>query len=268
MAFMNPRTLSRQSGIPLYYQLKEILRNQILSNVYKEGDLLPPENELRAIYEVSRQVARRALAELALEGLVISRKGVGSFVNRQRITKQVDILAGFTRNLKAISPSARIIVLRKEIVKAPKKAQSALKLGSEEDVVLIERAGFLDQEPFAVLNAYYRLDVGKFLLDINLLNQSIYNLLEEYRKVKPYRAEKILSVVPANFKLAASFDVREAFPLICHFGTTYGEDDLPFEYSEIYYRSDRVSFAVPSFRRPESGDGMVVVREQNIDETR
>lgn len=257
-------SLSRQSGIPLYYQLKEILRRQIFSNVYKEGDLLPPENELRVMYGVSRQVARRALAELALEGLVVSRKGVGSFVNRHRITKQVDILAGFTRNLTAISSSATITVVRREIIKAPKKVQEALDLILGGEVVLIERLGSLDKEPFAVLTAFYPVHVGNCLLAIDLQNQSIYNLLEEIKFIKPYRAEKLLSVIPASFQLAASFDVRESFPLICHYGTTFDENNAPFEYSEIYYRSDRVSFSVQSFRKSETVGGMVLTRQQNM----
>ena len=49
------------SATPLYLQLEEILRQEILSGSRREGDKLSTENELVEQYKVSRITVRRAV---------------------------------------------------------------------------------------------------------------------------------------------------------------------------------------------------------------
>ena len=63
------------SATPLYLQLKEILRQEILSGSRREGDKLSTENELVEQYKVSRITVRRAVEELCKEGLVVRHPG-------------------------------------------------------------------------------------------------------------------------------------------------------------------------------------------------
>jgi DNA-binding LacI/PurR family transcriptional regulator len=65
---------------PIHKQLYQILREPIISGAYGSGTKLPTEAELTKVYDVSRITVRRALQELAAEGLVEGRKGQGTFV--------------------------------------------------------------------------------------------------------------------------------------------------------------------------------------------
>ena len=65
----------------IYRQIEAILREQILSGEYVGGDRLPTEEELCALYRVSRPTVRQALDELAAENLVRREQGRGTFVN-------------------------------------------------------------------------------------------------------------------------------------------------------------------------------------------
>jgi GntR family transcriptional regulator len=56
------------------------LRDAILSGTYRNGSLLPGENELAQRYSVSRGTIRRALDSLAEDNLIDTRTGIGSFV--------------------------------------------------------------------------------------------------------------------------------------------------------------------------------------------
>jgi len=249
---------NRRSVIPLYYQVKEILREQIRAGQFAAGEMLPSVSELMEIYDVSRHVVNRALTELATEGLIVSRKGVGSFVNPPRFTKQLAILGSFTRSLKAVSNDSFTRVLRREVVDAEPKVQQALELTTGEQVVLIERVGYVNHEPIAVTCAYYPLTVGGFLLEKELANQSLYSLLAEEKGVEPYQADMILSVTFATIEQAEVLDVKEGFPLVCNRGITCDQTRQPFEYSELSYRSDRVEFAITSFRRSSEVQGKLV----------
>lgn len=66
----------------LEYSVYDELHRRISSEIYELGRQLPTENELSAEFHVSRPVVRAALARLRDDGLIVSRRGAGSFVAR------------------------------------------------------------------------------------------------------------------------------------------------------------------------------------------
>ena len=62
---LNRRTIDPSSPAPLYYQLYTMLRDAIASGALQSGSRMPSEKELAATFDVSRNTARRALADLA-----------------------------------------------------------------------------------------------------------------------------------------------------------------------------------------------------------
>ena len=81
MGKLNRRTVDPSSPAPLYYQLYTMLRDAIASGVLQSGSKMPSEKELAATFDVSRNTARRALAELANDNMVIRRRGRGTVVD-------------------------------------------------------------------------------------------------------------------------------------------------------------------------------------------
>lgn len=65
---------------PLYEQVLKKIEGQIVSGVYRKGDLLPSEKELIESFGVSRITVRKALAILAEMGMIETSKGRGSIV--------------------------------------------------------------------------------------------------------------------------------------------------------------------------------------------
>lgn len=84
------RSPLRQSrlGDQLYEQILE----KIVSGGLPEGGKLPPESRLCEVFGVSRPVVREALSRLQADGIVVSRHGSGSFVQR-RPNKAFSLLA-------------------------------------------------------------------------------------------------------------------------------------------------------------------------------
>ncbi|MDP6927494.1 MAG: GntR family transcriptional regulator, partial [Rhodospirillales bacterium] len=70
--------MSASLRMPLYHQIYLILRQKLLSGEFAYDDRIPSEQELVEEYEVSRITARRALDELAAEGLVVRQRGRGT----------------------------------------------------------------------------------------------------------------------------------------------------------------------------------------------
>src|SRR3972149_12241317 len=73
-------SIDRASPVPLHIQLKQALKDQILSGSWKAGDLVPGEPDLCREFRVSRTTVRQALGGLAYEGLGVREGGRGAFV--------------------------------------------------------------------------------------------------------------------------------------------------------------------------------------------
>ena len=80
-----------------YKNLQEILKRQILSGVFKEGDLLPSEYDLTSIHKLHRSTVRKALDELVKDGYILKKKGKGSIVNKKSNSLGLLSIQGFSQ---------------------------------------------------------------------------------------------------------------------------------------------------------------------------
>ncbi|WP_431774307.1 GntR family transcriptional regulator [Streptomyces cucumeris] len=67
-----------------YEQIADALRQSIRAGQLQPGERLPAEDKLAAQYRTSVPTLQRALSELAAEGLIDKRHGVGTFVRKPR----------------------------------------------------------------------------------------------------------------------------------------------------------------------------------------
>ncbi|WP_161597717.1 GntR family transcriptional regulator [Fluviispira multicolorata] len=69
------------SSIPLYAQIVEQMRNQILSGTIQAGTPLPSVREISEMIEVNSLTIQKALKILEVEKFIVIRRGVGAFVS-------------------------------------------------------------------------------------------------------------------------------------------------------------------------------------------
>ena len=67
--------LTHDSFMPLFFQLKEILRDKIENQEFQEGDMIPSESEIQKLYGVSRATVRKAIQLLVNEGFMEKKRG-------------------------------------------------------------------------------------------------------------------------------------------------------------------------------------------------
>lgn len=77
---MKTEKLDKFSFVPLYRQLKKIIKTQIETNQKKPGDSIPSEKELCELYGISQITARKAIFELVNEGMLFRVPGKGTFI--------------------------------------------------------------------------------------------------------------------------------------------------------------------------------------------
>jgi GntR family transcriptional regulator len=92
--------INRHSPLPLYHQLYEIVRQGILDGEWRPGDVLPPESELIAHYQVSRTTVRQVLDMLVNEGLIYRQRGRGTSVAHPTIEQSLVRIISFTEDMR------------------------------------------------------------------------------------------------------------------------------------------------------------------------
>jgi DNA-binding LacI/PurR family transcriptional regulator len=91
--------------IPVYQQIKDIMREEIAQGKYKPGDTLPSANQLAKMFSTSRNTAVKAINDLSHEGTIYCVQGKGSIVNDLR----EKIVIGFKRE-KSSMPDIGILI--------------------------------------------------------------------------------------------------------------------------------------------------------------
>lgn len=74
--------ISNSSGVPLYEQIEEQIKGQIMTGELKEGDALPSMRVLAKELKISIITTKRAYEDLERDGFIESVTGKGSFVKR------------------------------------------------------------------------------------------------------------------------------------------------------------------------------------------
>jgi len=87
--FGSKKILKKDSPVPLYIQLKEIIKEQIAEGVLRPQMPLPSERELCKIYDISHITVRQALVELTKEGFLFRVPGRGTFVKGKESFQKV-----------------------------------------------------------------------------------------------------------------------------------------------------------------------------------
>lgn len=162
--------LDRDSAVPLYYQLQEILKQQIESGVWAPGDALPPEMELGRTYGVSRVCVRQALAILEDDKEIVRRQGRGTFVASRKLTYRPTGLAGLVTGPER--PVA-VRVLDKRIGGVERAIAASLDCEPEEILRLTTLWG-IDDTPFAIGLSFFRAANVPWLDELTDVGSSVH----------------------------------------------------------------------------------------------
>ena len=75
--------ISQTSGVPIYQQIADSFRADILAGRFKDGEFLPSIRELARDLKISVITTMKAYEQLEAEGLVTAMQGKGFYVNAQ-----------------------------------------------------------------------------------------------------------------------------------------------------------------------------------------
>lgn len=155
-AAITPLQIDRDSDLPVYSQLAEILHQQILTGIYQPGEKLPSEGELVEMYNVSPMTVRRAINLLAAQNIIATSHRRGTFV------KAVD-LRGATFSLDDLvrifeQPGTTVKMLEARFLLADERIARKLKVKTGTRTIFIRRLLSINDRPTLYHRAFLVFD--------------------------------------------------------------------------------------------------------------
>jgi GntR family transcriptional regulator len=174
--------VSTDAGVPLHRQLFLVLHDEIDRGLIAPGDPLPTEQTLCDQFGVSRITVRRALADLAEQGYIERRQGVGSFVREHGPTEPADLsLAGrsYMDGLRQSQFETEVEVVELGTRRPPRTIAEALGTSGELLHIVRVRRQRRTGEPLIVSDAWLPNELADTLTESALLRSPLYELLSD-----------------------------------------------------------------------------------------
>ncbi|HEL1557071.1 TPA: GntR family transcriptional regulator [Streptococcus suis] len=226
-----------------YNVIANDVRKKILNGVYKANDQLPFEKDLCEVYEVSKMTVKKALDILVSEGLIIKRRGAGTFVKDLSVEEMEKMIVGSQmRGTSAYYPTRTVTskVLHFEIIAASEKVANKLNIAIGSFVYDIERVRLLDGSPLVMENTFMPVSV---IPDLRLKNveESIYEYIQDALGMKIQSAHRNITVRKASDAEVQHLELEQGDPVGIVEQIGFLSNGTTFEYSISTHRYDTFS---------------------------
>ena len=230
------------SPVPLYTQIKEILRGRILEGTYRPHEQMPSESELMSAFSVSRITVRQALGDLQKEGLIFKIQGKGSFVAKPKAFQFLGKLQGFGESMASMGHETLSQVLGHRVVEASRSVAAKLDMKQGDLVAEIRRVRYLDREPISLDVTYLPPKIGERLASEDLAHRDIFLILENDYGYALGQAELQIEATLADEGLARLLKVEEGSPILRMERLTFTSEGKPLDFEYLYYRGDAFQY--------------------------
>lgn len=221
-----------------YREIADELREEIDSGRLKPGEKVPGENDLMARYGVEQPTARRALDVLKNEGLVVAKRGSGTFVREFRPIRRVSpdrlktVVWGSGRSIWSADLGIRPMGQGTEVTTepAPPLVAHVLELDEGTEVVVRRRRFAVEDKPVQLATSYYpaHLVAGSAITRANTGEGGSYARLAELG-YKPVRfREELRTRMPREHE-RQTLELAQGTPVVEIVRTAYTSADQPVE---------------------------------------
>lgn len=230
--------------LPLYYQLKRYLQEQIAAHKFVQGDVIPSERDLQERFAISRATVRQALGELVSEGVLERRQGVGTVIARPKITPELRQLTSFSEDMRARGMRPGSMLIAAEQIAPPPRVRQIYGVSPEIWIWALDRLRLADDEPIGIQRLFLPPALAFERADLETM-ESYYELLEQRFNLRMCRAQELLSARNATATEAVLLKIELGQALLVRERTSFDQYQRPVEVVQFVYRGDRYQYDIP-----------------------
>ncbi|MBN1291225.1 MAG: GntR family transcriptional regulator [Candidatus Latescibacteria bacterium] len=210
-----------------------------MSGLYSPGGMLPSESQLKKEFKVSTITIRRAVQELALDGYIEKRQGIGSFVRDRSQTVEVVSLSGFTSDV--VSGRLKIVrtLLTDNMIRIRKEIAEKLNIQTDSLVRHLVRLDSTGGTPFSIDEAFIPPDLAVNITQ-DIASSPLF--MHEWQKATGFdfvKTEYDIQVKKADDREQNLLQIDSASPLLVTGELVFDVSGRPVMWIESKYPSDR-----------------------------
>ena len=228
----------------VWKSIASALTGDIAEGRFSQGDQLPTEAQLSARFGVNRHTVRRALADMAEQGLVIARRGAGVFVAAGPTDYPLGRRVRFHQSIRAGGriPGRKALSITTEAAAA--KEAEALDLPIGAPVHVYDGLSYVDNVAVAVFRSLFPADRFPDLPEVLMRNASVTRALETCGVDDYTRASTRITAKLASPTQALHLGLREGAPILRTEGINIDRDGVPVEFGRSWFSGDRVTLTL------------------------
>jgi GntR family transcriptional regulator len=229
---------------PLYHQLYSVLREAILDGTIPCKAQMPTEQQLSEAFDLSRITAKRAMDELAAEGLVARFRGKGSHVTYQYQPEPVRApLVGMLENLVEMGKRSRVRVVSIDETVPPGDIRKLLQLGDGETAHKVVRVrANREGEPYAYYVSW-TAGIRRGFTKRTLEKKPRLDVIRD-NGIHLSKVEQMLSAENASVKVAGYLDTEPGAALLSMRRLSSDENGSVVDVLDGLYNPDRFQYAM------------------------
>ena len=201
--------------LPVYHQIRRAIKYWVLDKHYLPNSRIPPENELASQFNVNRMTVRQALSSLVQEGLLIRKRGEGTFVTGNEELIQGMSLKHISLTNELLLPLMKSKTLNVKIAEVPPPplVREKLELNTDETHITRIMRDRLVLEGFRVFTInYLPLEIGRRIGEAQLLQKPLVKIMEEDLKINFIEAYQTIEGSFADEETASHLGIQPGCP--------------------------------------------------------
>jgi GntR family transcriptional regulator len=233
--------IDRSSPVPFYYQLSELLEQEITSGSLQPGEQLPSEAELCEQFNISRTTVRQALNRLRERGLIERLKGQGTFVQRGHSGLWLlQSSEGFFHDeVDRLGRTVTSKIVQSDRGMLPEWACKALELSEGAHGATLKRLRSVDGLVALYVTNHLPDRMADAALAISNPNESLYRRLRDHAGIVAHGGRRTLEAVGAEPWLAELLELKTGAPVAFIESVAWDADLRPFDCYRAWLRTDR-----------------------------
>lgn len=217
-----------------YIDIADDIRSKIFDKKYTYGQKLPYEYVLCVAYHCNKETMKKALDILVKEGLIVRRRGAGTFVkdydaSADHITKAMQAGQGLSKQLEGKAKLTSEII-EFEVVPSDEHISKKLQIEEGSFVYHIIRRRIVNDEPYCIEIMYMPISIIPNL-KVEHLQNSIYKYIEKELKLKIQSTHKTIRGHLSSQLEQQYLGLKEYEPYFEVEQTAYLSSGIIFEYS-------------------------------------
>jgi GntR family transcriptional regulator len=247
--------VDKHDSAPAYVQIAEAIKAMLRDGSIPAGSAMPPERVLAQRFGVSRMTMRQANDLLERNGLIERQPGRGTFAAQNRIIKQEQETRSFSEEIRTRGgvPSSRLVAFR--ALESTKTLAEYFGIPPGDLIYEIQRVRQADGIPIAIECVQIPAAMCPHLDRFNLVDHSLYQILEENYGIELARSEEEISAAQATAQHKKLLQLPRNTAVLHIKRRTFTTDGRPLEVAATTYRGDLYTARVNSTRQTKHKAG-------------